>query len=497
MFEEDIGELLRYLPQYGIVICRKCRYAIQPHALDPHLLRHSIYRGDRQQLLGRLSSLKLHEPRSILNPPADIPAFPDLPVYDGHKCLSSGCTHACVSQKRMEQHWSRHHGEQNAKKVRSRPAMLQTFFKGNKLRYFEVAAEGSADTISPSSSIEPSEPHILEDPAPPLNLQDLAYFHHYCNSPFLVPQRSMAESPHFWNTELFELAFEYEFLMHGILGAAAAHLARQAQSPEACDKHYVAAVQYQAAGMPLFQKTKLQPNSRNGIALLVYTRFIGLQRIVLQHLEQDRIRSSVLCQRMPALETVLETFILFRGSEMVLRDLQCWLPSECGFGPGVEMPDQLLLSEIEDKLRTHAFMPSSLFGCTDMVARIISLPECLSEELSKSSPDDLRAIYRATAALLSVVSRSFSPDGRTLDKTGAVWNGMAVFALSVSDDFVKMLKSFHPAAMVLLAFWCALWSELEEHYPLLHGHSARLLRMIENGLDSDYACLVPHLGPRS
>ena len=63
-----------------------------------------------------------------------------------------------------------------------------------------------------------------------------------------------------------------------------------------------------------------------------------------------------------------------------------------------------------------------------------------------------------------------------------------------SDDLVTMLKAHHPAALVLLAYWCALWFELEEHYVLLRGHSAWLLQIIENGLDPAYAPFIPRLG---
>lgn len=72
---------------------------------------------------------------------------------------------------------------------------------------------------------------------------------------------------------------------------------------------------------------------------------------------------------------------------------------------------------------------------------------------------------------------------------------MATFAPSVSEDFVTMLKAHHPAALVFLPYWYALWFELEEHYVLLRGHSARLLRMIEVSLGLNYTSFIQHLGP--
>jgi hypothetical protein len=72
---------------------------------------------------------------------------------------------------------------------------------------------------------------------------------------------------------------------------------------------------------------------------------------------------------------------------------------------------------------------------------------------------------------------------------------MAAFTLSVSEDLVAMQTAYHPVALVLLAYWCALWFELEEQNVLLRSHSAALLRMLAVGLGPDYASFIRHSSP--
>lgn len=147
-------DLLKHLPDYGVVVCRACQFAVQPQALPSHLLRHQIYRNERRTLLNRLSKLGLRDPDDVPTPDPNGPPLSTLPLHRGYVCLAPSCTHSCVSQKRMFQHWSEAHGEHDSKNVKARPAALQTFFRGNKIRYFEV--NGAFQTTTPESQASSS-----------------------------------------------------------------------------------------------------------------------------------------------------------------------------------------------------------------------------------------------------------------------------------------------------------------------------------------------------
>jgi hypothetical protein len=102
--------LLLYLREYGVLICRECQYAIQKSALRSHLLRHKIYRDERERLLSSVARLQLYEPDEVPLPGPGSPTISGLPLVSGFCCTAAKCGHLCASEKRMKRHWSDDHG---------------------------------------------------------------------------------------------------------------------------------------------------------------------------------------------------------------------------------------------------------------------------------------------------------------------------------------------------------------------------------------------------
>jgi hypothetical protein len=73
--------------------------------------------------------------------PREFPV-PLLPVERGLQCKSEDCAYLCVTKKRMEHHWRSVHGRQGLAACDWQTAPLQTFFKGNLLRYFTGTPSG-------------------------------------------------------------------------------------------------------------------------------------------------------------------------------------------------------------------------------------------------------------------------------------------------------------------------------------------------------------------
>ena len=124
-----LGDLLVHLPNYGVVICKDCRFAIQPSAFSSHLQNHHILRSERRCILDQLSTLGLRLPERVGVPAPDSRRIAHLPVLSGFKCAAAGCSYACTSVKRMCQHWSEVHDEPNSKAIKYHNAKLQTFFR--------------------------------------------------------------------------------------------------------------------------------------------------------------------------------------------------------------------------------------------------------------------------------------------------------------------------------------------------------------------------------
>lgn len=150
--ESDINiqpqELLYFNKRYQVIICTSCQYAIQPTALDRHLKEiHALQRHRRQPYTDYASRLPLKQPSELLGtrlgtrPSISLGEneefpVPGLPVISGLQCLDPGCGHLCVSVKRMQSHWKAEHHKSGCAALDWQSVPLQTFFRGNLLRYF-------------------------------------------------------------------------------------------------------------------------------------------------------------------------------------------------------------------------------------------------------------------------------------------------------------------------------------------------------------------------
>jgi hypothetical protein len=63
------SQLLHYLLPHQVLICKECRYAIQPSAISRHLKElHRIYHSDRHEFMEYAQSLDLANPRDVILP---------------------------------------------------------------------------------------------------------------------------------------------------------------------------------------------------------------------------------------------------------------------------------------------------------------------------------------------------------------------------------------------------------------------------------------------
>ena len=133
------SDLLRYLPESRVIVCTSCRYALQPRAISRHLKDiHHILRSCRKPFLQYISAFYLDDPETVIRSIEYLKQFPVpfLPIQEGLRCNHRGCSHLCVTEKRMRSHWTSKHNRPGQHESDWSSALLQTFFKGNSLRYF-------------------------------------------------------------------------------------------------------------------------------------------------------------------------------------------------------------------------------------------------------------------------------------------------------------------------------------------------------------------------
>lgn len=129
--------LFRYLPLHRVLICLPCQYAVQPSAVTRHLKEiHHLNHAQRRPFMEYASKFSLADPKDVVPPDESHFPVPFLPVLSGFACRFPVCEYLCVTTKRMRHHCVSVHQISGREGLDWYAAKLQTFFRGNALRYF-------------------------------------------------------------------------------------------------------------------------------------------------------------------------------------------------------------------------------------------------------------------------------------------------------------------------------------------------------------------------
>lgn len=506
--DQDINDMLTYVSTHQIVVCTKCKYAIQPSALSSHLLRHGIYRKDRQRLLARFTSLPLLAPELVPLPKQITEPCKELPIYKGRRCLEPSCTYLCLSEKRMSQHWAEDHRSSD---VRTREAKMQTFFRGNKLKYFEVdrneagASATHVSTISKESwaykqhrnSFETEKPIGTQPPTTPINnlanpleKENLQLMHNYTASAYYAMCVSPGDED-FWRSEIPQEAFKHDFLLRGLLSFSAIHLAFLAHKSQNMDLMLqcirVAAL-HQSIGIPLFRTALATPTTASSTALAAFSRITGSMRTCEARLEWLTSTGTRLAGQGDA-SALVEFLMLCKGTYETMLDMQKYLHNDSQFllpkSVEKEWNDARYFNTKAGKKAANSKVGSE----RELMERCTNVLGATFEPLMKSSsPNARRFLLVACQNLL----RSLNVHEGASDHPAA-WHAIAMFALSATSEYCDLISAKNPAALVILAHWSLLLDRLPEHHWFVAGQSAYLVEVIRTLLDDEYALLLPHV----
>ena len=483
------GDLLEYNPKHSLLICRECQYAIQKNALESHLLRHKIYRGDRQRLLSSIAQLDLLEPDHVPLPTPSSPPVDDLPILSGYCCTATGCRHLTVSPKRMKRHWSESHASVSLPSSFAHPVKLQTFFRGTKVRYFEVAsptappvnidddgdgynddgeeneAEGrNAITGTPPAPPPPSllpprvpaSPEPAHSPSPAdFNLETLTYFHHFTTvvSLTLPGFEDLQSTKQYWQMHVVSQALQRRWLMCGLLAISA---------------HYLATFADDTVTKRVHCKREAQLSSEFFTGLEQTTGYDNVSFEVTQIDEKakkisEQVRCLLLCAQLALIEPAVDYESMTPSQlPLIISTIRgCVIPDSTLLqsdiqNDGRELQEEQFAAGLlqtrnsshGEKSRTNSFsdnIPSVLLN------RLHSLPHRISEGLGR--PDDVQDAFASLSAITMVVECcdiSFASN-----KVGTAWHGVAMWLVKLTDHFNQMLLRHHPAALVVLAHWAA------------------------------------------
>jgi hypothetical protein len=479
------NDLLEYVPQYAVLICRECRYAIQKGALQSHLLRHKVYREQRQRLLSSIAQLNLLEPHQVPLPTPGSLQIDALPIISGYGCTADGCKTLCASIKRMRRHRSEIHGRSGTDDFSdiARSVTLQTFFRGTKIQYFEVTPSQSGDTANTPSTLdsndgvavhedqqgrachkkkpgkEPQDRLSLPSCAPMpfdttsersainFDLESLRYFHHYTTitSLTLLSIDHVQSAAQYWQTEVVLLALQRRWLMCGLLAISAVHTAALAPEVDLERVHRERAAQF-------------------------YSEFIAEPEHSFET-DDEAVKAGKEMRRvLSCTQDLIVTNFVLHSSSLAVHNAYS---RENAFSY-----TSILLHA------TTSPIVSLSSGTTHstLLRRLASLPARMTEAFERpEDTGDVLDILAAIATLIECYSASFASDDADV-----AWREMTGWWSKIPSRFHHIL-SYHPAALVVLAHWAATLVKQAEHCGcwFLRGSTKAILSYVDEKLPKD------------
>lgn len=473
MSNSDSAHLLRqrqlflHLPERRVLLCKECRYAIQPSAISRHLKEiHRIYRSDRRVLVEYAQGLDLADPPDVVLPRPHEPPVPFLPIEGGLACGAEACGYLCVTAKRMKHHWKQGHDHSVSKAPTWRPVHLQTFFRGNQLRYFVVwsshssCPQGQKGADNETSSFASSTPEAPFTDYPDWSADDMGLLRHFLSFSYqdfgLGP-----EGRQVWQTIIPQLACEHSFLKHGILACSALHLAHQIPSER---RHYqFTAAHHQNRALPSFRSTVACATEHNCHALFAFSQLLIIHCFATK--EQDEDLLLVGGRHESGLPDWLQ---VIRGSCTIFGSVWQF------------MADGPLTPLLVDMMHVQHLPP--IPEASERARRLellTKLPLPGSRDIPPQADDP------CSAALLILLEAFSRARAARMNSTFTVWTAVHIWPVQVPLGFLDLLRRRDPAALILLAHYCILLEPLEPHW-FMCGFRKRLLSRIYEQLDPEW-----------
>lgn len=117
---EQFNRLFRQMPEYRIMVCKECRFAVPPGQIRTHLTEHhaGIPAEARREIADAVQkSDSLAQVREeVIYPEASAAAVEGLPVHnDGLRCVLEDeygrqCQYVCRTTRGIQRHRGREHG---------------------------------------------------------------------------------------------------------------------------------------------------------------------------------------------------------------------------------------------------------------------------------------------------------------------------------------------------------------------------------------------------
>ena len=388
-----------------------------------------------------VSELELKAPQDVIRSELSEFPIPCLPIQNGLICVHGSCGYLCASLKRMKGHWTSIHGRTGTENVDWRHAPLQTFFRGNLLQYF-------TDPRIDRAIARPGRSNLQEEP---LGLPDESneyLLQHYIASTCLT-RATNDDTKILWQVTVQQLARRSPFLMHGILACSALHLAHFGHPNRR--GLMLKAISHHDSAMPLFRSAIEQFNESNYEAVFAFSHLLVIYSFAL-----ERDDEHLFLANSDARDVIPQWLHFVRDGCSMLCDF--WDQLAVG-------PLSALVDAWEHEVPITGLSQATQTSWTNHL--LSSIPSPASED---SWPEEVNQVYRAAAIQLGHAFSCADAIGQTF----TTWDVLRIWPLEISKEFLDLLGTRHPAALILLAHYCVLLHKVEEHW-YLEGRAVSLL----------------------
>jgi hypothetical protein len=298
-----------------------------------------------------------------------------------------------------------------------------------------------------------------EHPLPSLNLVDLELLHNYVTSTAFTLHTDPAMKM-LWRINVPQLGFQFDFVMRGILGLSALHMARY--KPEKRDFYIAHAMQQHQMGLRMATPVLQDVTKENCTGVWVFSALT-----LFFTLASPRGASDFL---LIGENGISDWLFLVKGTSFIIESSAQQL-EEGPLGP------MFLAGKRRSALREELLAqgPPKEDPLGELLARI-----------TDSSVD--RTYLPAYASAIDVLRMSFvfifapGPPGY---ETADIFH----WVFRVDDDFLQLLKIQTQESMAILAYFCVILRRLDSQW-WMEGWSTHLMAKIWNLLDEEHRYVV-------
>ncbi|KAI8718036.1 hypothetical protein NCS52_00881400 [Fusarium sp. LHS14.1] len=441
-------KLLEYHPEYRVLVCTQCQYAIQPRAINRHLKEiHKIYRSARHPYTTYTAKYDLCEPGDVVKARViDFPV-PYLPVFDGLRCLDADCEYLCISTKRMQKHWLSEHGRHGYADIDWTPAPLQTFFRGNLLHYF--TSIGNSKTRGKNECSK-----IARRPTATLGTSDQNLLQHFQTE---TCKTLPSQHEQIWRLAVPSIAEYNPFLMHAVLACSSLHLATKYPSDQV---YLTLAHKHQNKAMALFREEIGHVAEANCEAIAAFSHLLVVYAFGAERQENTLLLTRS-CSSDPDglcswLYFIRNGCTLVNGYRHIIATGPLGKLVQIWGEPNTEVSQQKA-AEVTERLMSVIQYRHGMWSPT----------EC---EILKDAAHKLGHAFASADAL-----------GDGFD----TWSAVRNWPTTVSIEYTQLLAEENPVALIFLGYYCLLLKKLQSAW-YIATYPLQLLYVLRGKLDHQW-----------